>query len=178
MNDAYWKEFYKTKHILTPSPFAKFVQELYADKTFNILDMGCGNGRDSYYFAKHKHKVTGVDKFNLPKSSKKNLTFIEGGIPKKITADMVYSRFFLHAVTDAKIYELMDKTPKIFVAEYRLLGDNPEIYKYHKRNFLAQSGMLGMLNRNGFKILHEKSGYDMAVYENENPLVGRVVATR
>ena len=52
-NKLFWDIFYKkNKSVTKPSPFAKF---FYKDvkkinKNICILDVGCGNGRDSLFF--------------------------------------------------------------------------------------------------------------------------------
>lgn len=56
----YWSRFYAGNHTLTPTPFARCVaQELSAPT--QVVDVGCGNGRDSIYFAGIGHRVLGLD---------------------------------------------------------------------------------------------------------------------
>jgi len=46
----------------TPSAFAQdFVKRLKAANSKSVLEIGCGNGRDSIFFAEANFKVTGVD---------------------------------------------------------------------------------------------------------------------
>ena len=44
----------------TPSPFATWVADRLEPRQ-HILDVGCGNGRDSVYFAEQGHRVTALD---------------------------------------------------------------------------------------------------------------------
>ncbi len=44
-----------------PSPFALVVEEKLSKSSLDILDLGCGVGRDSLFFSKKGHKVTAVD---------------------------------------------------------------------------------------------------------------------
>ena len=47
----YWNKYYKLK--LTPlaaSSFAKYCWNNYLKKNRSILEIGCGNGRDSFFF--------------------------------------------------------------------------------------------------------------------------------
>ena len=57
----YWNKFYKKKSITAESTFAKFTYKKIINKKSTLLDIGCGNGRDSYYFNRKGLKVTGID---------------------------------------------------------------------------------------------------------------------
>lgn len=56
----YWNEYYETTADnnstevpkLIPSQFADFVLNEFQDRT-RFIDFGCGNGRDSFFFADH-----------------------------------------------------------------------------------------------------------------------------
>ena len=67
-NAAYWNNFYSNVHELPlePSDFAfytvKFLQGLAEKNSYkNILDIGCGNGRDSYFLSSQGYTVTAID---------------------------------------------------------------------------------------------------------------------
>ena len=58
----YWNNFYGDKKKFGESSFARFVlKKIKNKKNFKIIDIGCGNGRDSFFFSKKKFNVTGVD---------------------------------------------------------------------------------------------------------------------
>ena len=72
------------------------------DKNSKIIDIGCGNGRDSFFFSKNDLKVTAIDisknaiKNNSLKSNK-NLKFLKFDIEKNTMSkkfDVIYCRFF------------------------------------------------------------------------------------
>ncbi len=46
----YWDNFYKNFLIKKESPFARFVHKKIKKKINKILDVGCGNGRDTFFF--------------------------------------------------------------------------------------------------------------------------------
>ena len=64
MNKAYWEEFYKSHHDMTPSEFAVFCKKWITPKD-RVIDVGCGNGRDTYFLNDYS-KTEGVDEAVLP----------------------------------------------------------------------------------------------------------------
>ena len=62
MNDkSYWKEYYrKNPNPVDPSTFAKFIIG-FMEPEKKLIELGCGNGRDSVYFAQQKINVTAID---------------------------------------------------------------------------------------------------------------------
>ena len=53
----YWDTYYKNNKKIKESSFARFVIKKI-DKNSKIIDIGCGNGRDSFFFSKNDLKVT------------------------------------------------------------------------------------------------------------------------
>ncbi len=56
----YWSRFYAYAHTTLPSPFAASIAIELTEPGF-IVDLGCGNGRDSVFFARLGHRVVGLD---------------------------------------------------------------------------------------------------------------------
>ena len=88
-----------------------------------MIDIGCGNGRDSIFFSKKGYFVTGIDISNtaITKNSimkNKNLSFSKFDIENDTTTkkfDIIYSRFFIHALTEKgeiKLIKLIKKIKK------------------------------------------------------------------
>ena len=58
----HWDEYYKKdKAPSFPSPFALYVANKLSTQQ-DILEIGCGNGRDSKFFSSKGHHVTGLDR--------------------------------------------------------------------------------------------------------------------
>ena len=64
--NSYWNSYYKKIELLNikPSSFSKFCYNKFikTTKKKDILDIGCGNGRDTIFFFKKGLKVVGIDK--------------------------------------------------------------------------------------------------------------------
>ena len=57
----YWDEYYSThSNPANASTFAEFVIDRMEEGK-NLIELGCGNGRDSLFFSKNGINVVGVD---------------------------------------------------------------------------------------------------------------------
>lgn len=107
-----------------PTSFAKEVQKLFSQK-LRILELGCGVGNDSYYFASQGHEVLGTD-FSQVAIEKNNKYFKENNLKFRIldiskptnfpdnSFDVIYAHLSLHYFTD-------EITKKIFRELNRIL---------------------------------------------------------
>jgi SAM-dependent methyltransferase len=150
----YWDEFYahrRGRKFPAPSQFAAFiVQE--ADDVGLIVDVGCGSGRDSVFFARQGHRVLAIDgsqeainNCELARAGNgvEGVTFhcVSVGSPefvdilqkilpkeRQFTA-MIYARFFLHAITNAEEGAFLEGVSGAFqkgdriALEYRTVRD-------------------------------------------------------
>ena len=65
MNKDYWDRYFSKKNgIETPSTFGHYVSDLLK-KGESILELGCGNGRDSFYFAKKGFHLFAMDQSKI-----------------------------------------------------------------------------------------------------------------
>jgi len=110
----YWNEFYKKAAVPTNcSTFAASVLKLIHPNE-PLFELGCGNGRDAFYFAEHGIPVVAsdlaqdeMDELNK-KSKNQNPQFVPAdftALPSPYFNDgrrfaTVYSRFTLHAVRE------------------------------------------------------------------------------
>lgn len=123
MDKQYWDKFYKDHSnrddISECSTFAKFCEENFFKQQRSIVDLGCGNARDSLHFAKLGHDVLAVDQ-SINTSVKEDrshnkLQFLEDDFiqpshhqdhiktheyhPDLLTVNTFYSRFTIHSIT-------------------------------------------------------------------------------
>ncbi len=179
MNKKYWQKWYENKHYNKPTLFVKFAKK-YIPKGAFVCELGCGNGRDSYYLGKIGN-VIAYD-FACENRCTNNVTFIKKDWDTIRTVfptqDVTYSRFFLHCLTNEQIKELLVWAKGTVMFEFRAKGDEPVLWTNHERNFIDGEWLLKQMLKIGYKIIYYKKGFNMAKFKRENPLVIRVVARR
>lgn len=179
----YWERFYK-EYNLTKSPtnFAKFIIKFIKKDKISVYDLGCGNGRDSYYFGK-KWKVVGVDYAVLPED-KDNVHFIKESISdfiknNKCKADLVYGRFLFHSIDDKLIKEILKWSKNIFATEIRSSQNRYEKkYFKHKRIYRNNNKILDFFKKNNYRLIYFHESKDFAKFKEKNPLIVRIIAKK
>jgi SAM-dependent methyltransferase len=115
-NEKYWSDFYSSSEEvpLQPSNFAlyaiRFLENLPARTSqMRILDLGCGNGRDSYFFSSKGYKVTAVDPF--AKIITDQFRFVQKNFfdLELKPFDVYYLRFVIHTLTESDCNKLFEK---------------------------------------------------------------------
>ncbi len=115
-NEAYWSNFYSNSKELPfePSDFSMyalhFLQNRIKKKSqIHILDLGCGNGRDSYFFSSKGYKVTGIDPSSQIETDK--FQFIQKNVFELELKgfDVYYLRFVLHTLLESDCDQLFQK---------------------------------------------------------------------
>ncbi len=169
----------KWKRIPTKLPPTNFARRAYrvieqgGHKT--LLELGCGNGRDSIFFARKGLKVTAVDfsKSGLGElealANKKRLTNIktvEQDISrlkfKPNSFDVIYAHLSLHYFDDKttknifhNLHSILKKGGLLFVkckstddalfGQGRKIGENMYLLRDHIRHFFSKEYMLSLL---------------------------------
>lgn len=206
MDYSYWDNYYLTKD--APKMPSKFAEDIlpYLDQGKTLVELGCGNGRDSLFFANNNLEVLGIDQSHSAISklqsnySKKNVQFIaEDFLQSKFmnysNIDYVYSRFTLHSITEKEedillksVFNSLKVGGKIFIEARSVkdnifgLGDkvsrNAYVYNDHYRRFLVMEELAEKLEGIGFKIIQMVEGSNYAIYKDENPVVLRLIGEK
>lgn len=127
----YWNDYYKqNSKPKDASSFAEFILPKLT-KNKSLIELGCGNGRDSIYFSQNDLNVIAVDQVcdeidYLNENHKNdNVTFICGDFTnlarndddliKNSKFDYVYSRFTFHSINEKKEDRTLNWISKVLV---------------------------------------------------------------
>jgi bifunctional enzyme CysN/CysC len=204
---AHWDSFYRRDMPLQePSGFARHVaQTLLAGKE-RILDVGCGNGRDSAYFSSLGHPVSAIDTSaaavelcrsklgHLPISFHRADADAFARQHANQAFDVVYCRFALQAMTAAEEVAFIRGARELLRPDGRLLIECRSIadplsrlgeiispterIHGHYRRFIVLDELVSRLEGAGFAIDSAVEANGLAVFANEDPVVIRLVARR
>tara|TARA_Y100000296_G_C5128664_1_gene234263 strand:- start:301 stop:906 length:606 start_codon:yes stop_codon:yes gene_type:complete len=194
-NDSYWENFYNSKEakqLNVPSDFAIFtsdcLQESKLSQDAKILDLGCGTGRDTYYFLNLGYtNVCGLDKI-CPEGDH----FVKGDLIENIQhSDVFYMRFFVHAVDEerldvilSKIDKAMDKDGLVFIetrstkglssGDKTLVNFKSSVGEKHFRMLYSLEYLKAKVEKN-FTMLYCVEEKGLAKYKQEDPYIIRMV---
>lgn len=176
MAKRYWENFYKTFKEDEPSKFAKVAgafMKLCGIKT--LTELGAGNGRDTKHF-KRFLKVKAYD-YAYGDENVKQMS-LKDVLANEKPCEAVYSRFFFHCLSKKEISAILEWTPKYLFAEFRTTGDEPTLYKDHKRKFVDVYWFLKELKKKGYGDVWYDHGKGFAKYKGEDPLVFRILTKK
>ncbi len=199
-NEEYWSNFYANSNELPlePSNFAvyilKFLQNSAEKNSYkNILSIGCGNGRDAYFFSSQGYKVTGIDSYSKVKTDKfqfvqKNIFDYE--INELNEFDVCYLRFVIHTLTESECDQLFEKlslmpqktsivfetrsTTNITKEEKLETFFKSPIGDEHFRMLYSKNYMDRKISEK-FIILESSDSSDVAKFKSENPFCLRYI---
>ena len=201
--NRYWTRYYSRNSMpFPPSPFAYTVLPYLFEGQF-LCELGCGNGRDSVFFAKHKIRV---DAFDLVKDeidflqenySSEYLNFSYGDFSKMpsdpLKYDAIYSRFTIHSISEEMENSVLEwafgslrKSGYLFVESRSIndpllnegtkLGHN-ENFTDHYRRYMDKEVFCEKLKKIGFRVILAEESDTFAVTKTESPVIDRVIAT-
>ena len=185
-----------------PSGFAQWVLPRL-DAGAPVIDVGCGNGRDSLWFAQHGHPTAGLDfspaalgrvgkaaaEADLPatfayvnlydyRSTVTRAALLARDLPAPRT---VYARFLLHQLEPdglANTWSFLDMTlrrgGRAFL-EFRTHRDErrPHTIDGYRR-FLDPDRLCRQIETAGGRVVDRAEGTGLAVYNNEDPDICRL----
>lgn len=201
----YWNEYYSKRICPTdPSDFAKYVAR-FLEPNRVLVDLGCGNGRDSIFFAKKDLHVIAIDLADeaiamLRIQNQETIRFllddfVHSSVHRPDSYDYAYSRFTLHAISKDQGDELIKnvfrglKAGGKFFIEVRgtkdplfglgqQIAENTFFYNGHSRRFVVLEELIQDLKNVGFSIEYSAEQTGFAVFQEHDPPVIRVVAEK
>ena len=194
----YWEDFYKSNpDLISPSSFSKFVFDHLnlKDSNYSVVDIGCGNGRDSLYFTNNNLKVTSVDNFDNLEMTSILSNYIKLDIKDfNISADLFYARFFLHAIDEDRLDGLLENisnlmsntshfafetrsTKGITVEEKEVTNFKSSMGEKHFRMLYSKPYMENKLSKY-FNIDYLVEENNVAKHKSDNPYVLRGIISK
>lgn len=204
-DNLYWNKFYMSGNGENkPTLFAEYVSE-YLQEGKKIVDIGCGNGRDSVYFMEKGMDVYAVDiseaaTGNLAEKYGEKIHVVNENFVKMLGQyhnefDYLYSRFTIHAISEEEqrnllvnAYEALKPKGFLFIevrckldeiyGKGELVDKDTYFYNGHRRRFLDKDEIEEMLRQDGFSIEYSKQDKDFAPYKEMNPIILRIVSRK
>lgn len=207
-DNDYWNKFYEAVNdgdMVIPSLFAQYVLP-YLSEDETLLELGCGNGRDSLFFAANGINVTAIDMSEIAVNELLNKQienkfrvrcddFICSKYLTEKSYDAIYSRFTLHTVDEEhedillkNVYHALNNGGRFFIEVRSVkddifgLGENVgrNAYKYnnHYRRFIVLDELITKLTQLGFNVPYAEEKRGFAPFKSDDPIIIRVVAEK
>ncbi|MPZ59974.1 MAG: class I SAM-dependent methyltransferase [Propionibacteriales bacterium] len=187
---------------LEPTPFAAWVAE--REDPCHLVDLGCGNGRDSIFFATKGFDVLGLDfvrvawrpaedylkehalpvTFELRNLNSLRETLATGArIARWPSPRIVYGRFLVHSLRERgldnmwRLLGMALRSGGRSYLEFRTARDRdrPKHFGRRFRRFLTIDEVVGKAQRHGLRVVEQKAGTGLAPFVEEDPFVCRLV---
>lgn len=201
----YWNNYYRNSPVGgVPSQFAVFALSEFNNYD-KVIDFGCGNGRDSFFFASQGKKVLAVDgSENVIKSCNAKVsasdmqdiafTVLDFSDEKdckrffdahaEAWADaIIYARFFVHAIDEneernfLKLCQAFAARKGVICLEFRTDRDELQrkVTEAHYRRFVSPVKFIRTLQEHNLKVEYFCEGFGMAKYREDDAHVARFV---
>lgn len=201
---AYWNQYYAAKSgPAGPSDFARFVAE-YLEPGQKLIDLGCGEGRDSLYFQGLGLRVSAVDSareaIGLIEAQKRPVfavcdDFVRAKALFCVDYAHAYARWVVHAINVEQQAEMIRNVHQAltdggrFFIEVRTVADpkyglgdplEPDAFfqDQHYRRFIRPGELRRELEEQGFVIDYFQESDQFSVVGEDRPCLLRVVARK
>lgn len=177
---SYWDKFYKKNHTLKPSNFARLFSG-FLRKDDLVIELGCGNGRDTKFLHNRVKKYTSLDfskeAVNLIESYNiENVEPLNGDMSKinlkPYTA--IYSRFSIHSISEDKqtdLFNNLSKCEKDTLLAIEVRSDKGAFVGDHYRRFINNEEFAESLSAMGYETLLHAESTGLSKYKDEDPVV-------
>lgn len=199
MDLDYWEQYYeKHPEAFEPSDFAKYVAKYVIEGDY-LVDLGCGNARDTIFFNTIGLGTLGVDQCTnqierLERDYGNDTMLFKSGDFTELdgmVVDHAYSRFTLHSISEYSENKLIDWASK-WVDKYFFIETRSDKDKLngvttdHYRRFINMNELIAKLIQAGFEIEYAElsrnfSKYDSKYgvdYNEDDPMLIRIAARK
>ena len=210
-NQKYWDQYYtelsirNSGFISEASPFAQMVFHNYMEPGKDLIELGCGDGSDSIYFAENGLNVLGIDssKFAIQKLQDiihlDNCTlicedFVSAETIYQTQYDYCYSRYTLSEITELqetqvfdKIYYMLREKGYFFIEAWSVpnrkysygkdIMEKDSIYDEHYERYIDLVELRKKLKNTGFVIIEQEES-DQFISEKNIAVCIRVIAEK
>jgi len=179
----YWGAFYSNYNNIECSDFCNFIidyfkqKNIFHENSVNVLDCGCGNGRDSYVLST-RYNVTAVDNSGFLPKDQNNLKFLTDDFVtiNKNGYDLIYSCFTFHSITNDQhtaFLNTINANSYLVIETRSKKGENDDVFhgKTHYRNYTDIDYLKNVLTLKKFEIILIMEDLNFAKYKNENPIL-------
>ena len=197
---TFWDSYYKNKISTFPnSPFSTYCLS-FLDKKSTLIDIGCGDGRDSIFFSENQIYTTGIDfsseVINQNKKFENNyLNFlnIDLNLLDEFNEqfDFAYCRFLFHAISEEVediLFQWITKNVRRYTFIETRIYDKKisQVAENHYRRYFKKQKFIEKIERLGFTIEYSESSRAFSIYKNVynvedlkiDPLLLRVIISK
>ena len=203
-DNAYWDAYYQSNG--APAITSNFAQSILSsvDKSKTLLELGCGNGRDAFFFARNGIQTVAVDL--SAKAIELNSSFGHDNVAFQLgdftalendrfhNIGNIYSRFTLHSVDHESYERTLDwcvnnlQAGGMLFLEARtvndpLCGQGTDVGQggwvtTHYRRFAKTMDVMRDLEERGFKLIHVSENFTDSWYKSDHAACYRITATK
>ena len=208
MDKNYWKNIYsKQSEGERPSLFAIYIADNYDLEGKNLIELGCGNGRDAIYFANVNAIVNAIDQcdniiellnYRFQKVDNLHFKCLDfTSLDDDTSYDIVYSRFTLHSISKEQEAQVLRWAHRNLTGGGKLCievrGQKNEIFRVgtpvdgepdafilndHYRRFIHFDTLCEELKTLGFSIDYAREQKGFAPYNGTDETYIRIIATK
>lgn len=206
--DTFYEKKKQLKRI--PSSFAQFIikEQDIVRKGSTLIDIGCGNGRDTFYFIKKGINAVGIDA--SAKALNSNLLYAKeyeyddadfrqvnindhSELSQFKDFDHIYARFFIHSINEEEqnhFFDFLKLTKKHNYLHLEFRTDKDPLFQQstrvglnegvtdHYRRYPNFQAFCDLLTPLGYSILFSTEEQGLSPFGDDDPWLGRIIAEK
>lgn len=173
----YWEDYYKKYTHTEPSLFARFlINEGYVEPGNSLVDLCCGDGRDTLFLNERVSSVIGVDGATLVKEECVLRGDIVDYMDKNLAPDVTYCRFGLHVVEEHIEDKILSWSNKLCVECRSDVGEKPP--DTHFRRYINAEAFLLKVLAAGYRVKYFVHSTGLSPTPQRDPFLIRLVGEK